>query len=125
MARRGSISVLQGLHLLRLAVLEKENWVTRTLLGRFQVVCPMRCNPYQLNFGTQWLLYQTAEIGQLSLMENWIMFLFLFLLFAFRCSLWVLLPMLSETWINMASRACGRDARPLTFSFFGLDLLFL
>ena len=58
--------MIQGLHLRRLAVLERDDWVTRTLLGRFKVVCSVRFNSCKLIFGSQWVLYQTAEIGQLS-----------------------------------------------------------
>ena len=46
-------------------------------------------------------------------------FSFSFLLFfAFRRSLWILQFMLSETWINMASRAGRRDGRSRFFFFF-------
>ena len=52
--------------------------------------------------------------------EDWIFsfpFPFLFL-FPFRRSLWILPFMLSETGINMASRACRRDGRSCSFLFF-------
>ena len=43
------------------------------------------------------MLFQAAEIGQLSFNGEFDNFLVLFLLFAFRCSLCNLLLMLSET----------------------------
>ena len=57
-------------------------------------------------------------VGELPFVEESDIFFFFLLFFAFRSSLWILPYMLSETWINMASRACRRDGRPRSFLFF-------
>ena len=89
----------------------------------------VKLNPYDFVLGSQCVPMsgsweRTAEFCSRNGYTYGFSFRFR-LFFKFRRSLWILLPMLSETWINMPSRACRRDGRPLSFSVIWLGTLML
>ena len=82
----------------------------------------VKLNPYEFVLGSQCVPLsgsweRTAEFCSRNGYTYGFSFRFR-LFFKFRRSLWILLPMLSETWINMPSRACRRDGRPRSLLFF-------
>ena len=77
-------------------------------------------NPYRFVLGSQCMpLSANWELESYIVWRiGYFLFPYLFLLFfAFRRSLWILPFMLSETWINMPSRAGRCDGRPRSFFF--------
>ena len=87
----------------------------------------VKLNPYEFVLGSQCVPLsgsweRTAEFCSRNGYTYGFSFRFR-LFFKFRRSLWILLPMLSETWINMPSRACRRDGRPRSFSVIWLGTL--